>query len=89
MMKKVSETKSELCKFVVNMVGCVTVKEPMLLLLEFVKHGDLLSYLRSVRKKVRVCVTHLKAEGCNYIYTVSKKQYALPVYLYIVYRISV
>ena len=52
MMKNVSGTNSDLQKFVVNMVGCVTVEEPMMLVLEFVTHGDLLSYLRAIRKKV-------------------------------------
>ena len=59
MMKKVSGTNSDLQKFVVNMVGCVTIEEPMLLVLEFVTHSDLLSYLRSIRKKVK-CI----AVGC-------------------------
>ena len=53
MMKKVSGTNSDLQKFVVNIVGCVTIEEPMLLVLEFVTHGDLLSYLQSIRKKVK------------------------------------
>ena len=34
---------------VVNMVGCVTIEEPLYLIMEFVKHGDLLSYLKSIR----------------------------------------
>lgn len=37
---------------VVNMVGCVTIQEPLCLITEFVKHGDLLSYLQSIRKMV-------------------------------------
>ena len=43
---------------VVNMIGCVTIQEPLCLITEFVKHGDLLSYLQSIRKMVRmhVCV---------------------------------
>ena len=53
MMKKVSQTENELSRFVVNMVGCVTVEEPMLLLVEFVRYGNLLSFLRATRK-VRV-----------------------------------
>lgn len=46
MMKNVSGTNSNLRQFVVNMVGCITAQEPMMLVLEFVKHGNLLNYLR-------------------------------------------
>ena len=53
MMKTVSGGDSAMRKFVVNMLGCVTTQEPMLLVLEFVSHGDLQSYLRSMRKKVK------------------------------------
>lgn len=52
MMKKVTDTQNEYSKFVVNMVGCVTVKEPLLLVLEYVQHGDLLKYLRAMKKQV-------------------------------------
>jgi len=51
-MKKVSGTGSDLSMFVVNMVGCCTLQEPLLLVLEYVKHGDLLMYLRSMRQQV-------------------------------------
>ena len=46
MMKKVSEGHNP---HVVSMLGCVTTQEPLCLLIEFVKFGDLLSYLRSNR----------------------------------------
>ena len=52
MMKNVSGGDNPLRQFVVNMMGCVTISEPMQLVLEFVPHGDLQSYLRSIRKKV-------------------------------------
>ena len=51
MMKKVSEGHSP---HVVGMLGCVTVQEPLCLVIEFVQHGDLLSYLRSNRKTVMI-----------------------------------
>ncbi len=51
-MKKVSDTNNELSRFVVTMVGCVTTEEPLLLVLEYVRHGDLLTYLRSMKKQV-------------------------------------
>ena len=37
---------------VVNMVGCVTLQEPICLVTEFVKYGDLLSYLTTIRRLV-------------------------------------
>lgn len=51
-MKRVTDASNEYSQFVVNMVGCVTVREPLLLVLEFVKHGDLLNYLRAMKVKV-------------------------------------
>ena len=50
MMKKVAEGNNP---HVVNMVGCVSIQEPLCLITEFVKHGNLLSYLSSMRKMVR------------------------------------
>ncbi len=50
-MKKVSGNDNDLSKFVVNMVGCVTTKEPMVLILEYMKYGNLLEYLRYVRNR--------------------------------------
>ena len=41
---------------IVNMVGCVTLQEPLCLITEFVPHGDLLDYLRKQRKKVSMIV---------------------------------
>ncbi len=52
MMKMVSSNENELSKFVVNMMGCVTSKEPMLLILEYMKYGNLLDFLRAMRAKV-------------------------------------
>ena len=49
MMKKIAEGNNP---HVVNMIGCVTVQEPLCLVTEFVKYGDLLSYLRTTRKQV-------------------------------------
>lgn len=54
MMKTVSGTNHEHQKFVVNMLGCVTLQEPMMLVLEYATHGDLLSYLRESRDEVCV-----------------------------------
>lgn len=48
-LKKISNGNSP---HVVNMVGCVTSQEPLSLITEFIKHGDLLTYLRINRKSV-------------------------------------
>jgi serine/threonine protein kinase len=40
----------ENCPNVVNMVGCCTLQEPLALVQEYAPHGDLLTYLRTVRK---------------------------------------
>ena len=37
---------------VVNLIGCVTIREPLCLITEFVKHGDLLTYIQTIRKMV-------------------------------------
>lgn len=49
MMKKISDGYNN---HIVNLVGCVTIQEPLCLITEFVPHGDLLDYLRNQRKKV-------------------------------------
>ena len=53
MMKKIAEGYNT---HIVNMVGCVTLQEPICLITELVPYGDLLSYLKYQRKKVCVCV---------------------------------
>ena len=55
MMKKVSSGE---CCHVVQMVGCVSTALPLALALEFVPFGDLLSYLKYWREKVRA-MTHI------------------------------
>jgi serine/threonine protein kinase len=49
MMKTVSGSRHDHQRFVVNMLGCVITQEPMMLVLEYATHGDLLSYLRDSR----------------------------------------
>lgn len=53
-MKTVSSTDSDLRRFVVNMLGCCSLEEPMLLVVEFVENGDLLNYLRRMKRKAQV-----------------------------------
>ena len=50
MMKKIAEGYNA---HIVNMVGCVTLQEPLCLITEFIPYGDLLSYLKHQRKKVK------------------------------------
>ena len=60
-MKQVSSSEDPLSRFVVHMVGCVTTREPLLLILEFVKHGDLLSYFRSTRRQVSALIPVIRS----------------------------
>lgn len=53
-MKTVSSTDSDLRRFVVNMVGCCRLEEPILIVIEFVENGDLLNYLRRMKRKAEV-----------------------------------
>ena len=50
MMKKIAEGYNT---HIVNMVGCVTLQEPLCLITEFIPYRDLLSYLKRQRKKVK------------------------------------
>ena len=49
LMKKIAKGNNP---HIVNMVGCVTLQEPLVLITEFVEYGDLHSYLASCRKQV-------------------------------------
>ena len=51
MMKMISEGHNP---NVIGLVGCVTLQEPLSLILEFVTYGDLLSYLRMNMRMVRL-----------------------------------
>ena len=53
-MKKVS---GDVCPYVVNMIGCCTHEEPIALVLEDASNGDLLRYLRAMRKLVSILKT--------------------------------
>ena len=54
MMKQVSSTADELSRFVVNMLGCITQVEPLMLVVEYVKYGNLLNFLRTLKKSIEV-----------------------------------
>ena len=53
------------CPYVVNMVGCCTLQEPLALVLEYIPNGDLLTYLRTIRKLVSNLNT---VTQCTYIH---------------------
>ena len=55
-MKKIANCNNS---HVVNMVGCITIQEPLCLITEFVKHGDLHTFLRTCRKQVPLCYLYL------------------------------
>ncbi len=48
-MKKVAQGNNP---HVITFIGCATLQEPLCLITEFVKYGDLLSYLETIRKLV-------------------------------------
>ena len=50
MMKKVAKGNNT---HVVGLIGCVTVEEPLCLVIEYLEYGDLQSYLHSIKKEVR------------------------------------
>ena len=52
------ENCNELSIFVVNMLGYIITREPMMLILEFMEYGNLLNYFKAIRAKVI-------GEGCD------------------------
>lgn len=49
LMKKVSDGGNP---YIVNMVGCCTLQEPLALILEFAPHGNLLNFIKALKKEV-------------------------------------
>lgn len=60
LMKRVSSGR---CQYVVNTIGSCTLQEPLALVLEYMAYGDLLTYLRTSRRVVRVCAIVLGVCG--------------------------
>ena len=56
MMKKVAKGNNP---HVVSLIGCVTLKEPLCLIIEYLKYGDLLSYLHGIKQEVSGTVLQL------------------------------
>ena len=42
------------CPYVVNMVGCCTLQEPLSLVLEYIPNKDLRTYLWTIREQVSI-----------------------------------
>ena len=51
MMKRVAKAGNP---HVVSLIGCVTAVEPMCLVIEYLKYGDLLSYLHTIKQEVTI-----------------------------------
>ncbi|KAL5251182.1 hypothetical protein ACHWQZ_G016778 [Mnemiopsis leidyi] len=52
--------------YIVNIIGCVTVKPPICLLVEYVPNGDLQTYLRSLRTKFeKLHSRNMRTISCN------------------------
>ena len=51
MMKRVAKGGNP---HVVSLIGCVTVVEPLCLVIEYLKYGDLLSYLHTIKQEVTI-----------------------------------
>ena len=64
LMKKIANGNNS---HVVNMVGCITVQEPLCLVTEFVKHGDLQTFLRACRKQVPLYYLYLVCFICAFV----------------------
>lgn len=58
-MKRIAEGNNP---HVVNLIGCVTIQEPLCLITEFVKYGDLQSYLRTNRRMVSSIILSMVIE---------------------------
>lgn len=63
LMKNIAEGNNP---HVVALIGCVTEKEPLCLITEYLPYGDLLSYLHSIRKMVMIVK---KKKEISIIYT--------------------
>jgi len=51
LMKKVSSGSNA---YIINMVGCCTLQEPLALILEFAPYGNLLNFVRAIKTEVYI-----------------------------------
>ncbi|CAI7996026.1 Proto-oncogene tyrosine-protein kinase receptor Ret, partial [Geodia barretti] len=75
MMKKVAKGNNT---HVVGLIGCVTVEEPLCLVIEYLEYGDLQSYLHSIKKELSLRQHGLKKlsenEGDQYVCMIKQRQ---------------
>ena len=57
MMKKVAKVGNP---HVVSLIGCITLEEPLCLIVEYLRYGDLLSYLHSIKEEVSIHIMSLR-----------------------------
>ena len=69
-MKKIAKGNNP---HVVNMLGAVTIQEPLCIITEFVEYGDLLKYLRASRKQAGFYGVWLEVLNvCMYVLNLTK-----------------
>ena len=70
-MKKIAEGNNP---HVVNMLGAVTIQEPLCIITEFVEYGNLLKYLRASRVQVGFCAYVILGPKCMLVRFSSEKE---------------
>jgi len=60
MMKKIAKGNSP---HIVSLIGCVTIQEPLCLITELLKYGDLRSYLHTIRNLVSILIENNSMSG--------------------------
>ena len=79
-MKKMAEGNNP---HVVNMLGAVTIQEPLCVITEFVEYGDLLKYLQASRIQLGFGAYMGGPNVCSYVSVLKKKVKLPPLYQYI------
>ncbi|XP_065677191.1 uncharacterized protein LOC100206932 isoform X2 [Hydra vulgaris] len=60
-------------KNIVNLIGCSTLKKPLCLIVEYMEHGDLLNFLRKIRRNF--CASKIDGKSSvNFMYTQGYQQ---------------
>ena len=52
---------------VVSLIGCVTVEEPLCLIIDYLKYGDLLNYLHCIKEEVSSAVVAGMSNTWHYL----------------------
>ena len=67
LMKRIGKNKHP---HVVGLLGCVTVPEPLCIILEYLEYGNLLTYLQSVSEEVKMLIRLILCNMLSVEYTV-------------------